>query len=271
VFYFVFVYILWTILVTVWRKKFRSALVKSDNEWHDRFTDSLVNYETVKFFTAEEYEKNRFRCAVNRYQTGSVQVQGSLSFLNVSQQFILQSCLAVSLSLAAMSIAERATCCVDVAGCDSDECCRTVSTQVCPGMQVGDFVAVLSYTLQLFGPLNFLGSVYNAIVMAIVDLSHLATLLAESPDVTDHVGAIELPRLDVDTDIPAVEFENVTFHYPTQSETQGLHGLSFKLKRGTTTAIVGPTGGESWAPRHVSAESVQSHKDCSLRQLERQR
>mmetsp|Transcript_37482 Transcript_37482/g.77758 ORF Transcript_37482/g.77758 Transcript_37482/m.77758 type:complete len:894 (-) Transcript_37482:401-3082(-) len=244
VFYFVFVYVVWTILVTLWRKKFRKALVKHDNEWHDLFTDSMVNFETVKYFTAENYEKERFADAVERYQVGSVHVQGSLSFLNVSQQFILQGCMATALSLAAFGIEKRTSCCVETAGCETgiSDCCRNVSSEMCPGMEVGDFVAVLTYISQLFTPLNFLGSVYNAIVMAMIDLTNLSELLAESPDVTDASDAFELPETNiVDPDV-AVEFDNVHFHYPTQPETRGLKGLSFKMKRGTTTAIVGPTG-----------------------------
>lgn len=243
VFYFVFAYIVWTILLTMWRKKFRKALVQSDNEYHDIFTDSMVNFETVKFFTAEDMEKKRFGEAVMRFQAGSVDVQASLSFLNNTQQVLLKSCLAMALSLAAWGIKQRADCCL-ATGCDSpiSECCQEISSSTCPGMQVGDFVAVLTYTLNLFAPLNFLGSVYNAIVMAIVDLSSMSELLAENPDVIDEPDAIELPKSnETDPDI-AVEFDNVKFHYPTQSENKGLKGLSFKMKRGTTTAVVGPTG-----------------------------
>lgn len=147
VFYFVFAYVVWTILVTLWRKKFRKALVKHDNDYHDLFTDSMINFETVKYFTAEEFEKNRFKEAVARYQVGSVHVQGSLSFLNVSQQFILQACMATALSLAAWGIQKRISCCTETAGCEAgiSDCCRNVSNDVCPGMEVGDFVAVLTY------------------------------------------------------------------------------------------------------------------------------
>jgi ABC-type multidrug transport system fused ATPase/permease subunit len=109
-------------------------------------------------------------------------------------------------------------------------------------MQVGDFVAVLTYTMQLFAPLNFLGSVYNAVVMAVIDLSNLSELLAESPDVTDAPDAMQLPTTNEDEEDIAVEFDNVFFHYPTQPSNKGLKGVSFKMKRGTTTAIVGPTG-----------------------------
>jgi ABC-type transport system involved in Fe-S cluster assembly fused permease/ATPase subunit len=248
IFYFVFVYVVWTIVVTLWRKKFRKALVQSDNEMENRFVDSMINFETVKFFTAEDFEAKLFSQAVQEYQEGSVTVQASLSFLNISQQIILQLCLATALSLAAMGIKQRMDCCMNVMGCDSgvSECCRAVSVTTCPGMQVGDFVAVLSYTLNLFQPLNFLGSVYNAVVMAVIDLTNMSELLAESPDVTDAPDAIELPHKNIakgddDKDV-AVEFDNVFFHYPTQPEANGLKGLSFKMKRGTTTAIVGPTG-----------------------------
>ncbi|EEC49169.1 predicted protein, partial [Phaeodactylum tricornutum CCAP 1055/1] len=217
VFYFVFAYIVWTILVTLWRKKFRKALVQSDNEYHDRFTDSMINFETVKYFTAEAYEQRRFKEAVSRYQAGSVHVQSSLSFLNISQQLLLKACLAAALSLAALGIKKRVDC-------------------------LGDFVAVLTYTLNLFAPLNFLGSIYNAVVMAVIDLTNLSELLAENPDVTDAPDAMTIPdRNVIDPDV-AVEFDNVYFHYPTQPSTKGLQGMSFKMKRGTTTAIVGPTG-----------------------------
>eukprot|EP00980_Cylindrotheca_fusiformis_P020692 scaffold7738_cov133-Cylindrotheca_fusiformis.AAC.1 len=243
VFYFVWMYIVWTIVVTLWRKKFRKAVVKSDNEWHDRCTDSLVNFETVKFFTAEEYECQRFGASVREYQKGSVNVQASLSFLNVSQRLILQICLAVALSMAAMGIKQRVDCCVDH-GCDSgvSKCCQAIDTNTCPGMQVGDFVAVLSYVVQLFQPLNFLGSVYNSIVMSIIDLTNLSQLLAESPDVTDAPDSLPLPQVNQEDPDVAVEFDNVNFHYPTQPESKGLKGITFKMKRGTTTAIVGPTG-----------------------------
>jgi len=243
VFYSVWIYIVWTILVTLQRKKFRKAVVRSDNEWHDRATDSLVNFETVKYFTGEEYERRRFGDSISKYQEGTVNVQASLSFLNITQKLILQICLAMALGLSTMGISQRIDCCVDH-GCVSgvSECCQAIDKVTCPGMEVGDFVAVLTYTMQLFQPLNFLGSVYNAIVMAIVDLTNLSQLLAQNPDVIDAPDAMILPQInEEDADI-AVEFDNVFFHYPTQSASKGLKGVSFKMKRGTTTAIVGPTG-----------------------------
>eukprot|EP00977_Amphora_coffeiformis_P018190 scaffold6282_cov165-Amphora_coffeaeformis.AAC.3 len=155
--------------------------------------------------------------------------------------------MATALSTTVWGIQQRMDCCSETAGCDVglSDCCRLVDRRVCPGMQAGDFVAVLSYVVGLFAPLNFLGSMYNAVIMAMIDLTSLSELLAESPDVTDAPDAMELP-LDIQStnnrEAVAVEFDNVYFRYPTQPEKKGLRGLSFKMKRGTTTAIVGATG-----------------------------
>lgn len=208
----------------------------------DIATDSLVNFETVKYFTAEDIEMKRFGAAVETYQQGSVRVAASLSTLNISQRILLQACLATALSLAVLAIQDRMNCCLRN-GCDdgNSDCCSSLS-DVCPGMEVGDFVAVLTYTINLFTPLNFLGSVYNAIVMAVVDLTNLSELLAENPDITDAHDAQALPPFNKDDPETVIEFDNVKFHYPTQPEASGLKGISFKMKKGTTTAIVGATG-----------------------------
>ena len=121
---------------------------------HDIATDSLVNFETVKYFTAEEFEVDRFSVAVKDFQTGGVAVKASLSALNLAQQLLMQACLGLCLILSITSIRNRIDC-EDTAGADD----------TCTGMVVGDFVAVLTYVIQLFGPLNFLGSVYNMLVM----------------------------------------------------------------------------------------------------------
>ena len=243
IFCFVFIYMTWTIVVTLWRKKFRKSVAKSDNDWHDKCTDSLINFETVKYFTAEKYEIERFSESVKEYQSSSVNVQASLSFLNITQMVLMQTCLATALSLAAYGVKKRFDCCVEN-GCNYNteliECCSTQVT--CSGLEIGDFVAVLTYTLNLFGPLNFLGSVYNAVVMALVDLRNLSELLAEDPDLVDADDAIELPRSNVTDPDVAVEFDNVIFRYPSQGDHQGLKGVSFKMKKGTTTAVVGTTG-----------------------------
>jgi ATP-binding cassette, subfamily B, heavy metal transporter len=184
----------------------------------------LINFETVKFFTAEDYERRRFGESVEKFQSGSVAVQASLSFLNISQQLILQLCLATALSLSALGIKQRLDCCI-AHGCEAgvSDCCQAIDNKTCPGMAVGDFVSVLSYTIQLFGPLNFLGSVYNTIVMSVIDLGNLSELLAQHPDVVDAPDAIPLPLTNEDDEDIAVEFKDVYFHYPTQSATSVIH------------------------------------------------
>lgn len=178
---------------------------------------------------------------MKRYQIGNVNVQSSLTLLNVSQQVLLQACLATSLSLAAISIQNRMNCCIS-SGCESSssECCW--NSKVCTGLEVGDFVTVLTYVLSLFMPLNFLGSIYGLIVTSLIDLANLSEILVEKPDIVDACDAISLPPKNFDDPDVVVEFDNVTFHYPTQPDTKGLKGLSFKMKKGTVTAIVGPTG-----------------------------
>lgn len=243
IFTFVFVYMTWTVVVTLWRKKFRKSVAKSDNDWHDKCTDSLINFETVKYFTAEKYEIERFSDSIKEFQSSTVNVQASLSFLNISQMLLMQTCLATALVLSTYGIKDRFNCCLNN-GCVQNElisCCSTKG-DVCGGLEVGDFVTVLTYTLNLFGPLNFLGSVYNAIVMAMVDLRNLSELLAEEPDLQDAPDATILPDKNASDPDVAVEFDNVSFRYPSQADGQGLAGVSFKMMRGTTTAIVGQTG-----------------------------
>lgn len=216
-------------------------MAKSDNDWHDKATDSLVNFEIVKFFTAEDYEMEKFKTSITKFQSGNVNIQSSLSFLNLSQNLLMQACLATGLVLSIYGIRKRNTCCV-IRGCPDglSACCSDLNPR-CPGMEIGDFVTVLTYTINLFVPLNFLGSVYNAVIMALIDLRNLSELLAENPDIIDTPNAIELPTENtIDPDI-AVEFDNVSFHYATQPESKGLKGVSFKLKRGTTTGLVGTT------------------------------
>jgi len=215
-------------------------------DWHNLCTDSLTNFETVKFFGAEEHEVKRFEDSVHTYQSKSVSVQASLSFLNITQQILLQGCLLMALILAVYGIKKRNNCCVNVknfmeceAGAEEKVCCPQID---CPGMDIGDFVAVFTYILQLFFPLNYLGSVYNAVVMALIDLTNLSEILQEKPDVADAPDSLDLPTQPAEDNI-AVKFDNVSFHYPTQPPQSGLHNISFVMKKGTVTAIVGPTGG----------------------------
>ena len=226
-------YAVLTYKLTMWRKRFRASMNKKDNRWHDRITDSLVNFETVKYFTNERYERDQFAEAVAGYQKDNVAVQASLSLLNISQQVILNACLAFALVLSAGAYHQGK-------------------------MNVGDFVAVNVWVVQLFTPLNFLGTVYNAIVTAWVDLLNLSQLLGQTPDILDEPGAVDLltsgPSLAHRSSSSnasrslsgggrgvSVAFDAVDFRYPTGSG-RGLRDVSFLVKPGTTTAVVGTTG-----------------------------
>lgn len=242
------VYAVITVKLTLWRKKFRSAMNRADNEWHDKLTDSLVNFETVKYFTNEEFEATRFLGAVGKYQANNVDVLFSLSVLNITQQAILNGCLIGALILSGLAIK------------DGD-------------MSIGDFLAVSTWVSNLFVPLNFLGTVYNALVTAMVDIKNLSQLFAERPDVEDAPHATALPRADA----YELSFEGVSFAY--KENGRGVRGVSFRVPPGTTTAIVGHTGsGKTTVSRlvfrfydpnegsvRVNGSDVRDHTQRSLR------
>jgi ABC-type transport system involved in Fe-S cluster assembly fused permease/ATPase subunit len=204
-----------TIKITTWRKKFRTATTKHDNELHDRLTDSLVNYETIKYFTAEEYERKEYRNVVTKFQKMSMATQASLSFLNILQQFIINFTLAGGLILA--------------------------TSRLMKGGDLGQFVAVNAYIVQTFAPLSFLGTIYNMVVNALVDMNSFGQLLAESPDVMDTPGA-EVLDINQDAGCPIIEFRGVSFHYRKQPLERSIKDISFSTPRGSTTALVGTTG-----------------------------
>ncbi len=168
-----------------------------------------------------------FSDAVMRYSKESVGFQTALSSLHIGQQFVFQSCLATSLIIATAAIKNG-------------------------DLTPGDFVAVLSYTMNLFQPLNYLAKVYSQILTAVVDLQNLSELRALVPTIQDAPNARDLPplsllqprsnELELNMDNAAIEFDNVKFTYPTQFDKMGLKGLSFTVQRGSKTAIVGATG-----------------------------
>ena len=215
------VYVVLTVQITQWRKKFRTGQNRQDNRYHDIATDSLVNFETVKYFANEHLEVSQFKAAVTKFQSYSIGVQASLSLLNSSQQLDIQLTTLVSLCLAASSILHLSR---------------------APGepVQIGDFVSVNAYVLQLFTPLSFLGTIYSTVIQAFVDMNNLAELLLVSPDVRDAPRAPPL-HLEASHRGALVQFEGVDFSYPTQ-RSRGLRDLSFTTLPGTTTAVVGPTG-----------------------------
>lgn len=163
-------YIYLTVIVTQWRKKFREASNKHDNEYHEKATDSMINYETVKYFTAEKFEISRFRDSVSSFQKYSVSTQGSMGLLNMIQALIINSTCCIAMILAGNAIIHG-------------------------NLSIGEFVAVNAYTLAIFAPLSFLGTIYSSIVQGFIDVEHVLNLLQESPDVQDVPNAVPIPAL----------------------------------------------------------------------------
>lgn len=208
----IFLYALLTVKLTIWRKEIRKQTNIHDNKLHDISTDTLMNIETVKFFTSEAFEETAYASEIRKYQKYTNHTQYSLSVLNLAQQITKWVTTFFMLYVAADQI-------------------RT------GGMKVGDFVTVLSFASSMFAPLSYLGTIYGMIVQAFVDLLNVLQLLQEMPDVQDAPNAAEYDGSGGD-----VVFENVSFRYPTQIAGKGLHNISFRVPAGTTTAIVGTTG-----------------------------
>jgi ABC-type transport system involved in Fe-S cluster assembly fused permease/ATPase subunit len=203
-------YIGYTLLVTEWRIKYRREMNETDQEANTRAVDSLLNYETVKYFGNEQYEANRFDQALARYERASVASKSSLSLLNIGQATIIGIGLAVLMLMAGRGV---------IAG----------------RMTVGDFVLVNTYMIQLYIPLNFLGVVYRQIKQSLTDMESMFRLLGVSADVKDAPGAVTLPAGP-----GAVEFDHVSFAYDRRRTI--LHDVSFRVPAGAKVAIVGASG-----------------------------
>ena len=213
-------YTVTTVQITLWRKKFRKRQNTSDNKYHDIATDSLINFETVKYFAAENMEAKRFNTAIKSFQKSKVLTQASLGFLNTLQQFDIQLTTFFGLGVMAAQILSV--------------------KDVSPANRVGEFVSVNAYILQLFAPLSYLGTIYAAVVQAFIDMTNLSELLDVTPDVDDVPNANNL-RVKAEEVGAKVEFRNVTFKYPSE-DSRGIEDVSFVCEPGTKTAIVGHTG-----------------------------
>jgi ATP-binding cassette subfamily B protein len=203
-------YIAFTIAVTEWRTHFRRQANELDSKANTRAIDSLINYETVKYFGNEEWEARRYDESMQRWEKAAVTSQTSLSLLNVGQSAII----AVAVTL----IMWRAT----VGVVDGT-------------MTVGDLVLVNAFMIQLYIPLNFLGVLYREIRQALADMERLFALIDEHAEVRDAPGA---PPLEVRGG--EVRFEDVTFGY--EPDRTILSGVSFTVPPGRTVAVVGPSG-----------------------------
>ena len=204
------IYIVWTLAVTEWRIQFRRTMNDTDNEANTKAIDSLLNFETVKYFGNEDHESRRFDKALARYEDAAVKSNTSLAFLNIGQGAIIAIGLTAIMWMAADGV---------VAGT----------------MTLGDFAMVNAYLIQLYMPLNFLGFVYREIKQSLIDMEQMFRLLDEHPEVADSPGAQPLAINGGE-----LRFENVSFAYDARREV--LHDISFTVPAGKTVAIVGPSG-----------------------------
>ncbi len=203
-------YIAFTLVVTEWRTKYRRQMNENDSEAKSKAVDSLLNYETVKYFSNEAHEAARYESSLLRYETASVRSQTSMSFLNVGQAAIIATGVTAIMLMAAWGAVHGT-------------------------MTIGDFVLVNAYLLQLSIPLNFLGFVYREIRQSLIDMEEMFKLMRENAEIADKPGA---PALQVAGG--SVSFENVSFGYDARRPI--LQDVSFTVPAGKTVAIVGPSG-----------------------------
>ena len=203
-------YAWFTFALTRWRIEIRRAMNDSDNEANSKAVDSLLNYETVKYFNAEMHEEKRFDSAMVKYTDASVVTQNSLSILNAGQRVIAAFGVVGMLVLAAVGVKSGT-------------------------MSLGDLVMVNTLLVQLFIPLNLLGTVYRDLSQGLIDMEVMFTLLRKPEEITDKPGALPLVVSEGE-----IRFDTVVFAY--DPERTILKGISFRVPAGKTVAVVGPTG-----------------------------
>ncbi|HEV7878733.1 ABC transporter ATP-binding protein/permease [Bradyrhizobium sp.] len=206
----VVVYMYYTYVATEWRIEIRRKMNDSDTEANTKAIDSLLNYETVKYFSAEQREATRYDRSMERYERASVKTYTSLALLNTGQAIIFTAGLTATMLMCAIGVRSGKN-------------------------TVGDFVMVNAMMIQLYQPLNFMGMVYREIKQAIIDIEKMFAVLSRNPEVKDIAGA---KPLIVTTG--NIRFDDVRFSY--DPERQILKGLSFEVPAGKTVAIVGPSG-----------------------------
>lgn len=242
----VVIYTIFTLTVTEWRIKFRKQMNEADEHAATRAVDSLLNYETVKYFNAEESEAQKYSQSLKRYENAAVTSRTSLSVVNVGQGLIISTGLALVMGLAGQDIHAGK-------------------------FSIGSFVVVNTYLIQLYLPLNFLGYIYREIRQSLTDMERMFSLLREVTDINDQDDA---PPLAING--AAIRFENVEFSYATR---QVLKGLSLDIAAGKRVAIVGPSGaGKStisrllfrfYDPNHgsisIDGQAIDAVQQASLR------
>jgi ATP-binding cassette subfamily B protein len=203
-------YVVATVAITEWRTNFRRQMNELDSKANTRAIDSLLNYETVKYFGNEQFEARRYDESMQRWEVAAVKSQTSLSLLNVSQSAIIAVAVTLIMWRATVGVVDRT-------------------------MTVGDLVLVNAFMIQVYIPLNFLGVIYREIKQATADMERMFALAAENTEVADAPGAPPLPPGS-----GAVRFDRVDFSY--EPNRQILFGVSFAIPPGRTVAVVGPSG-----------------------------
>ena len=209
-FFVILFYISFTFIVTEWRVQIRKKMNDADNVRGQKSIDSLLNYETVKYFNNENFESSNYDKSLEEYEKFAIKSAISLNFLNLGQALI------ITIGIIGMMI-------LTVYQIQSNE------------MSIGDFIIVNTYLIQLSIPLNFIGFVYWQIKQSLVDMENMFTLLNEKTEITDNIHAKDLIISDA-----SVTFKNVSFHYDEKRKI--IKDISFKIYPNQTVAIVGPTG-----------------------------
>ena len=206
----VVIFMYYTYVATEWRIEIRRRMNESDTEANTKAIDSLLNYETVKYFSAEQREATRYDHSMERYERNSVKTYTSLAVLNTGQAIIFTAGLTATMLMCAIGVRNGTN-------------------------TVGDFVMVNAMMIQLYQPLNFMGMVYREIKQAVIDIEKMFSVLSRNPEIKDVPGAQPLIVTS-----GTVRFDDVKFSY--DPDRQILKGLSFEVPAGKTVAIVGPSG-----------------------------
>ena len=202
-------YVVLTFMITQWRLKFRRRMNESDNMVSSKLVDSLLNYETVKYFNNEEHEFNRLNDSLKEYEVAAVENEFSLSYLNIAQTLIIMTGITLMLGMSVFDIKEGI-------------------------ISIGGFVVINAYMFQLYQPLNFFGTVYRSIRQSLTDMENLFSLWGEKPYENNQETTLK------DTENASIRFDNVSFDYDVRRTI--IKDISFEVPNGKKVAIVGPTG-----------------------------
>lgn len=206
----IWAYLYFTIKASNWRIAIRRQMNDSDTDANGKAIDSLLNFETVKYFSNEKMEAARFDKAMEGYERSAIRIWTSLGFLNFGQAVIFYGGFLVISVMAVLGVMDGT-------------------------LTLGDFVLLNTFLMQIYRPLNFIGFVYRELRQGLTDIEEMFKLLDQNPEITDEPGAKPLA-----IDGPVIRFEDVTFHY--DADRPILKGVSFEVPAGKTLAIVGPTG-----------------------------